>query len=276
MPDLLVEVGCEELPSSACREIIEQAPGLFSSSLEALGLAVPGSVELSVAPRRFALVAPGLPEGIAATARRVRGPSEEAAFGDDGAPTRAAEGFARGQGVAVGDLVVARGERPPLRVRRAPRGGPAGRRARARGGGAPDRGPALLEDHALGRRDRPALLAPGALDRREGRRAHGAIRAARPGRGRRQPGPPLPGRPGRDPVGGGLPRGARGGGGDRRPRAAPRAHRVRPRRGGRRGRRHLARPGRQARRGRLPGRVAERRDRAASTRGTWRCPRACW
>ena len=26
MPDLLVEVGCEELPSSACREIIDQAP----------------------------------------------------------------------------------------------------------------------------------------------------------------------------------------------------------------------------------------------------------
>jgi glycyl-tRNA synthetase beta chain len=106
VPDLLVEVGCEELPSSACREIVEQAPGLFSSSLETLGLAAPGGVELSVAPRRFALVAPGLPEGIAATARRVRGPSEEAAFGVDGAPTRAAEGFARGQGVSVGDLVV--------------------------------------------------------------------------------------------------------------------------------------------------------------------------
>ena len=36
----------------------------------------------------------------------MRGPSAEAAFDADGAPTRAAEGFARGQGVAVGSLVV--------------------------------------------------------------------------------------------------------------------------------------------------------------------------
>lgn len=106
MPDLLVEVGCEELPSSACREIIDQAPGLLASSLAALGLEAPGGIELSVAPRRFALVAPGLPDGVAASARRVRGPSAEAAFGADGAPTRAAEGFARGQGVPVADLVV--------------------------------------------------------------------------------------------------------------------------------------------------------------------------
>ncbi len=106
MPDLLVEVGCEELPSSACREIVDQAPELLRSSLEALGLEGPARVELSVAPRRFALAAPGLPEGVPASARRVRGPSEEAAFGAGGAPTKAAEGFARGQGVAVEELVV--------------------------------------------------------------------------------------------------------------------------------------------------------------------------
>ena len=106
MPDLLVEVGCEELPSSACREIIAQAPELFATSLEALGLEAPRTVELAVAPRRFALVASGVPEGVAATSRRVRGPSAEAAFDGEGAPTRAAEGFARGQGVAVESLVV--------------------------------------------------------------------------------------------------------------------------------------------------------------------------
>ncbi|HEX2504003.1 MAG TPA: glycine--tRNA ligase subunit beta [Miltoncostaeaceae bacterium] len=106
MPDLLVEVGCEELPSSACREIIAQAPELLTTSFEALGLDAPARVELSVAPRRFALLASGVPEGVAATSRRVRGPSAEAAFDAEGAPTRAAEGFARGQGVAVDELVV--------------------------------------------------------------------------------------------------------------------------------------------------------------------------
>ena len=105
MPDLLIEVGCEELPSSACHEILEQAPGIVASSLAALGLEG-GTLAVSVAPRRFAVYAPGLPDGTAATAQEVRGPSVEAAFGPDGAPTKAAQGFARGQGVPVEDLVV--------------------------------------------------------------------------------------------------------------------------------------------------------------------------
>jgi glycyl-tRNA synthetase beta chain len=106
VPDLLVEVGCEELPSSACREIIEQAPGLVAAALAALGLENGGALSLSVAPRRFAIHASGLPEALAPAARQVRGPSAEAAFDASGAPTRAAEGFARGQGVAVEELVV--------------------------------------------------------------------------------------------------------------------------------------------------------------------------
>ena len=53
MPDLLLEVGCEELPSSACREIVEQAPGLVRAALDAAGLEGAG-VRVSVAPRRFA------------------------------------------------------------------------------------------------------------------------------------------------------------------------------------------------------------------------------
>ena len=54
MPDLLLEVGCEELPSSACREIIEQAPGLIRQALDAAGLNG-AAVRVSVAPRRFAV-----------------------------------------------------------------------------------------------------------------------------------------------------------------------------------------------------------------------------
>jgi len=105
MPDLLLEVGCEELPSSACREIVDQAPGLVRQALDAAGLDGAG-VRVSVAPRRFAVRVDGLPAELPATSRTVRGPAAAAAFGPDGAPTKAAEGFARGQGIAVGDLVV--------------------------------------------------------------------------------------------------------------------------------------------------------------------------
>jgi glycyl-tRNA synthetase beta chain len=106
VPDLLLEVGCEELPSSACREILEQAPDLLAGALAAAGLEEGWSLEVAVAPRRFALLTSGLPERLEPTARSVRGPAAAAAFGPDGAPTRAAEGFARGQGIAVEDLVV--------------------------------------------------------------------------------------------------------------------------------------------------------------------------
>ena len=108
MPDLLLEVGCEELPSGACREIVEQAPALAAAAIAAIGLGEAGavSVSVSVAPRRFAILAAGLPDELEATSRTVRGPAAAAAFDADGAPTKAGQGFARGQGVAVEDLVV--------------------------------------------------------------------------------------------------------------------------------------------------------------------------
>ena len=108
MPELLVEVGCEELPSSACREIIEQAPGIVEAALQAHGLER-DEVRVWVAPRRFAVSVTGLPERQSGEARSVAGPPAEAAFDAYGNPTKAAEGFARKQGVAVGDLVVREG-----------------------------------------------------------------------------------------------------------------------------------------------------------------------
>jgi glycyl-tRNA synthetase beta chain len=108
LPDLLVEVGCEELPSSACHEIVEQAPGLTEAALQAHNLGFE-RVQVWVAPRRFALSVTGLPERQSGEGRSVAGPPAKAAFDADGKPTRAAEGFARKQGVAVEDLVVREG-----------------------------------------------------------------------------------------------------------------------------------------------------------------------
>ena len=106
MPDLLIEVGCEELPSSACREIVAQAPALLGAALAAAGVPEGWSATVSVAPRRFAVQATGLPVELASTSRTVRGPAAKAAFDAAGAPTKAALGFARGQGIPVEDLVV--------------------------------------------------------------------------------------------------------------------------------------------------------------------------
>ena len=109
MPDLLLEVGCEELPSTACREIVDQVPELVQRALAAAGCAT-AEPTVAVAPRRFAVRVGDLPERLESEARAVRGPAVEAAFSPDGAPTRAAEGFARAQGVAIEDLVVREGQ----------------------------------------------------------------------------------------------------------------------------------------------------------------------
>ena len=105
MPDLLIEIGCEELPSSACREAIAQAPGLLDAALADLHLAA-GPAVAWVAPRRIAVFAEAVAGRQGGGARSVRGPAASAAFDADGAPTKAAIGFARGQGLEVSDLAV--------------------------------------------------------------------------------------------------------------------------------------------------------------------------
>ncbi len=102
---LLLEIGCEELPSSACREAVAQVPGLVAAALAAADVPGEHPVDVSVSPRRIALTTQ-VPAGIAPSERRHRGPAADAAFGPDGAPTKAAQGFARGKGVSVEDLVV--------------------------------------------------------------------------------------------------------------------------------------------------------------------------
>ncbi len=96
MPQLLFEVGCEELPATACREAGQQLPRLVE---EALG--VPPSATF-IGPRRLAFLVDDLPEREPDQERR--GPAERIAFDDDGEPTKAAEGFARGAGISVDDL----------------------------------------------------------------------------------------------------------------------------------------------------------------------------
>ncbi len=105
MPDLLIEFGCEELPASACREAVAQVPGLMAQALAAARLPE-REATVMVAPRRIAVFVADLPEAREGRTAEVRGPAQQAAYGPDGAPTKAAEGFARAQGVTAADLVL--------------------------------------------------------------------------------------------------------------------------------------------------------------------------
>ena len=89
MATLLIEIGCEELPASACREAEAQLPEL---ALRALG-AEPAQV--LVTPRRLALLVEDVPE---------RTPDEWLKGPPVKMREQAAEGFAKRHGVAVEEL----------------------------------------------------------------------------------------------------------------------------------------------------------------------------
>jgi glycyl-tRNA synthetase beta chain len=97
VPDLVVEIGCEELPASACREAGRQLVDLLRDGLERAGLAA-DELRTHVAPRRLALIALGLPSHRPARRSEVRGPRVDA-------PEQARAGFARKHGLAADRLV---------------------------------------------------------------------------------------------------------------------------------------------------------------------------
>ncbi len=96
MPDLVVEIGCEELPAAACRQAEAQLPGLLEEALAKAGIAS-GERRFHVAPRRLAALVLGLPGERAAERSEVRGPRADA-------PEQALAGFARKHGLGPGGL----------------------------------------------------------------------------------------------------------------------------------------------------------------------------
>ncbi|MFC5053938.1 glycine--tRNA ligase [Saccharothrix xinjiangensis] len=97
---LLFEIGTEELPPAEVTRTVDAVRAAVADKLAATRLAH-GAVEVHGTPRRVVVlvadVAPREPDA----EKTARGPRVSAAFDADGNPTKAAQGFARGQGVAV-------------------------------------------------------------------------------------------------------------------------------------------------------------------------------
>ncbi|MEJ8568716.1 glycine--tRNA ligase subunit beta [Elongatibacter sediminis] len=103
--DLLIEIGCEELPPGALDALKD---ALFSGVCEGLAneritFDRPSS-HAYASPRRLAVLLGSVSAAQPDQDLEKRGPAVTAAFDDDGRPTAAAEGFARSAGVAVSDL----------------------------------------------------------------------------------------------------------------------------------------------------------------------------
>lgn len=102
--DLVFEIGVEEIPSAPLYAATTQLKELTAVALREARLEYE-RIDVLGAPRRLVLVVQGLSERQTDLDMRAKGPAVSTAYGDDGAPTPAALGFARGKKVDVADLV---------------------------------------------------------------------------------------------------------------------------------------------------------------------------
>ena len=103
--DLLIEIGVEELPADDVSAALAQLQDTASDFLENLRLSY-SSLNVYATPRRIVISAREVSARQPDLEFVAKGPPANRAFDDDGKPTRAAIGFARGKGIDVGDLVV--------------------------------------------------------------------------------------------------------------------------------------------------------------------------
>lgn len=105
MPDLLFEIGTEELPSWYVTQGRDALVAGVTAALEEAHLKH-GSVRAFATPRRLAVLVEELAEESERRSEKRRGPPAGAAFDSAGKPTRAALGFAEANGVEPLELVV--------------------------------------------------------------------------------------------------------------------------------------------------------------------------
>lgn len=100
MPELLVELGCEELPATFVRKATQDLLANLTSALTESGLILDAGVAYGT-PRRLIVSFANLRDRQEDVTKDQRGPSVKAAFDAEGKPTGALLGFLRGQGLDI-------------------------------------------------------------------------------------------------------------------------------------------------------------------------------
>jgi glycyl-tRNA synthetase beta chain len=101
--ELFLEIGCEELPAGFIPRATAEMEAIITKELAIARLTF-SEIKTLATPRRLVLVVKGIPAVQPDAEITATGPSLKAAYDANGKPTRAAEGFARGQGVDVAAL----------------------------------------------------------------------------------------------------------------------------------------------------------------------------
>ena len=105
MPDLLFEIGTEELPDWYQEPAADALGRLLQTALTSAGVSH-GAVTCYSTPRRLAVGIRDVAEVSTKRTEKRRGPPAAAGYDGDGQPTRAARGFASANGVPVEELTV--------------------------------------------------------------------------------------------------------------------------------------------------------------------------
>ena len=105
MPNLLFEIGTEELPAGYIRPAFTQMLSVIKDKLKESRLNF-NEVSATGTPRRLVLFVSQIDEKQDSVEKEIQGPSCKVAFDNDGNPTNAGKGFAKSQGVDFNDLKV--------------------------------------------------------------------------------------------------------------------------------------------------------------------------
>jgi glycyl-tRNA synthetase beta chain len=103
--EFLLEIGTEEIPAGFIPPATDALASLFASALETARIGY-GQIQTFATPRRLILHASDVDAMQASRETEKTGPAKSAAFDEHGKPTKAAIGFAKGQGVEISDLIV--------------------------------------------------------------------------------------------------------------------------------------------------------------------------
>lgn len=95
---LAFEIGTEELPAFALHDATVKLPSIAEKALDSAKIPHE-DIEVFSTPRRLIIIVADVPEQTEAADEVFRGPAAKIAFDENGEPTKAALGFARGKGV---------------------------------------------------------------------------------------------------------------------------------------------------------------------------------
>jgi len=99
----LLEIGTEEIPARYVKDALKQIKDQFKDAFNEENINYE-DINVYSTPRRLTAIIEGLDDRQEDTESQSRGPSKKIALDEDGNPTKALEGFIRGQGVGIDDI----------------------------------------------------------------------------------------------------------------------------------------------------------------------------